>query len=119
LQRRRPARLLPHRENGLKRGIEGRRKEAEGGDDPGKGGGIMRFAYVLIKAVSGKIREVADRLAEMEEVSEVHSVSGPYDLLAKLRVGSYEELGQVVPERIQKIEGIRETNTFLVFSVFK
>ncbi len=79
----------------------------------------MRFAYVLIKAESGKIRAVADQLAEMEEVSEVHSISGPYDILAKVRVEKYEDLGDVVPGKFQGISGIRETNTFLVFNIFK
>jgi len=79
----------------------------------------MRFAYILIKAESGKIREVADRLAEIEEISEVHSISGPYDLLAKARVERYEDLGDMVPGKIQGISGIRETNTFLVFNIFK
>jgi DNA-binding Lrp family transcriptional regulator len=79
----------------------------------------MRFAYILIKAESGKIRAVADQLAEMEEVSEVHSISGPYDVLAKVRVEKYEDLGDLVPGKFQKIPGIRETNTFLVFHIFK
>jgi DNA-binding Lrp family transcriptional regulator len=79
----------------------------------------MRFAYILIKAESGKIRAVADQLAEMEEVSEVHSISGPYDILTKVRVEKYEDLGDLVPGKFQKISGIRETNTFLVFNIFK
>ena len=79
----------------------------------------MRFAYILIKAESGKIRAVADQLAEMEEVSEVHSISGPYDILAKVMVEKYEDLGDLVPGKFQKILGIRETNTFLVFNIFK
>ncbi|MDH7500077.1 MAG: Lrp/AsnC ligand binding domain-containing protein [candidate division NC10 bacterium] len=79
----------------------------------------MRFAYIMIKSESGKIREVADQLAEIEEISEVHSISGPYDLLAKVRVEQYEDLGDMVPEKIQKISGIRETHTFLVFNIFK
>jgi len=79
----------------------------------------MRFAYILIKAESGKIKEVADQLAEIEEISEVHSMSGPYDILTKVRVDQYEDLGDMVPGKIQKISGIRETNTFLVFNIFK
>lgn len=79
----------------------------------------MRFAYILIKAESGRIKEIADQLAEIEEISEVHSISGPYDLLTKVRVDRYEDLGDMVPGKIQKISGIRETNTFLVFNIFK
>src|SRR5688572_13761232 len=33
----------------------------------------MRFAYILIKVERGRVREVANQLIELEEVSEVHS----------------------------------------------
>ena len=44
----------------------------------------MRFAYILIKVERGQVREVAKQLIELDEVSEVHSISGPYDLIAKV-----------------------------------
>ena len=78
----------------------------------------MRFAYILIKAESGKIRAVADQLAEMEEASEVHSISGPYDILAKVRVEKYEDLGDLVPGKFQKIResGRRTPSSYSISS---
>ena len=34
----------------------------------------MRFAYILIKVERGQVREVANQLIELDEVSEVHSI---------------------------------------------
>ncbi|GIX47966.1 MAG: hypothetical protein KatS3mg131_2177 [Candidatus Tectimicrobiota bacterium] len=79
----------------------------------------MRFAYILIKVERGKVREVANRLIELEEVSEVHSISGPHDLIAKVMVPTYDALGEAIPDKVHAIPGIRETETRIVFNVFK
>jgi DNA-binding Lrp family transcriptional regulator len=57
----------------------------------------MRFAYILIKVERGQVREVAKQLIELDEVSEVHSISGPYDLIAKMMVLTYDALGEAIP----------------------
>jgi DNA-binding Lrp family transcriptional regulator len=79
----------------------------------------MRFAYILIKVERGRVREVANQLIELEEVSEIHSISGPHDLIAKIMVPTYDDLGETIPEKIHRIAGIRDTETRIVFNVFK
>jgi DNA-binding Lrp family transcriptional regulator len=79
----------------------------------------MRFAYILINVERGRVREVANQLIELEEVSEVHSISGPHDLIAKIMVPTYDDLGEAIPEKIHHIQGIRDTETRIVFNVFK
>ncbi len=79
----------------------------------------MRFAYILIKVERGHVRDVANRLIELEAISEVHSISGPHDLIAKVMVPTYDDLGETIPETIHQIPGIRETETLIVFNVFK
>jgi DNA-binding Lrp family transcriptional regulator len=79
----------------------------------------MRFAYILIKVERGQVREVANQLIELEEVSEVHSISGPHDLIAKVMVPNYDDLGEAIPEKVHAVTGIRETETRVVFNVFK
>jgi len=44
----------------------------------------MITALVLIKVEKGKIAEVASKLGAFEEVKEVFSVTGDYDLVAKV-----------------------------------
>jgi DNA-binding Lrp family transcriptional regulator len=79
----------------------------------------MRFAYILIKVERGQVREVANQLIELDEVSEVHSISGPYDLIAKVMVPTYDALGEAIPDKAHTMQGIRETETLIVFNVFK
>ena len=79
----------------------------------------MRVAYIMIKVEVGTTDKVASRLIEVEEVTEVYSVSGAYDLLAKVLVDEYDQFGQVIPNKIHSIPGIRETNTLLAFNAFK
>jgi len=79
----------------------------------------MRFAYILIKVERGQVREVANQLIELEEISEVHSISGPHDLIAKVMVPTYDDLGEAIPEKIHRVQGIRDTETRIVFNVFK
>ncbi len=79
----------------------------------------MKAAFVLIRCELGRIEEVANALMEIEGVSEVHSITGPWDLLAKLYAPDYDAFGEVIPGRVQKLAGIRETETLLAFRAFK
>jgi DNA-binding Lrp family transcriptional regulator len=45
----------------------------------------MVTAIVLISASRDKINETAEKLVELDGVSEVYSVAGPYDLAAVIR----------------------------------
>ena len=79
----------------------------------------MRFAYILIKVNPGKLKEVADRLIELEAVTEVYSTSGAYDLIAKVMVEDFDQFGEIIPQKIHAIAGIKETYTLITFNAFK
>jgi DNA-binding Lrp family transcriptional regulator len=79
----------------------------------------MKAAFVLVKCHLGRLEEVANALMEIEGVSEVHSVTGEYDLLVKLYAPTYEDFGDLIPDRIQKVAGIQDTTTLLAFRAFK
>ncbi len=79
----------------------------------------MKAAFVLVKCELGRMGEVADTLIEMEGVSEVHSITGEYDLLVKIYGPTYEAFGDLIPDQVQKIPGVRETDTLLAFRAFK
>lgn len=78
----------------------------------------MRIAYMLIKVDVGKVDSVANSLIEIDEVTEVYSVSGSYDILAKVLVDDYDQFGDVIPKKIHTISFIRETNTLLAYAAF-
>jgi|APDOM4702015118_1054815.scaffolds.fasta_scaffold363958_2 DNA-binding Lrp family transcriptional regulator len=79
----------------------------------------MKSAFVLVKCELGRLEEVANLVMEIDGVSEVHSITGPFDLLVKLYAPSYEDFGDLIPDRLQKVKGIRETETLLAFRAFK
>tara|TARA_B100000676_G_scaffold277503_1_gene299218 strand:- start:561 stop:749 length:189 start_codon:yes stop_codon:yes gene_type:complete len=61
---------------------------------------------------------VAQSLVDVEGVSEVFSISGPYDLLAKCYVEDGEDVGHFVNQRVQALAGIRDTQTIIAFNAF-
>lgn len=78
----------------------------------------MQTIFVMIKCELGKAYEVADELVETEQVSEVHSTSGQYDLLAKCYLADEADIGHFVTEIIQKQPGIKDTFTLIAFKAF-
>ncbi len=79
----------------------------------------MKAAFVLVKCELGRLEEVANALMEIEGVSEVHSVTGHYDLIVKLYAPTYDAFGDLIPDQVQKVPGIRHTETMLAFRAFK
>lgn len=78
----------------------------------------MRAVFVMIKTEPRHVAEVAARLADLESFSEAYSISGAYDLLAKLYVENFDDLGHLVTEQIHAIPHIRDTFTILTFKAF-
>jgi DNA-binding Lrp family transcriptional regulator len=79
----------------------------------------MKAAFVLVKCELGKLEQVANALMELEGVSEVHSITGEHDLLVKLYAPDYDAFGDLIPDGIQKVPGVRHTVTHLAFRAFK
>jgi DNA-binding Lrp family transcriptional regulator len=75
-------------------------------------------AVVLIRTGPGDIPEIARRIASVEGVAEVYSVSGEYDLVAIVRVAEYERIAQIVTEEIARVPGLERTYTLTAFRVY-
>ncbi|HLS44690.1 MAG TPA: Lrp/AsnC ligand binding domain-containing protein [Ornithinicoccus sp.] len=78
----------------------------------------MISAIVLIKADVAHIPEAAQAIAEIEGISEVYSVTGNVDLIAVARVSRHEDLADVIADRLNKVEGVRETETHIAFRTY-
>jgi DNA-binding Lrp family transcriptional regulator len=79
----------------------------------------MRTIFVMIKSELGRAYEVADAAVQtVEEVSEVHSISGQYDLLVKCYLPDDRDVGHFVTERIQRLPGVKDTFTLIAFKAF-
>lgn len=77
----------------------------------------MQNAVILINAEKGQIKAVAERLAEVQGISEVYSTCGRYDLVAIARTRDFESLAALVTERLVQVEGVRETETLNAMQV--
>ena len=79
----------------------------------------MQTIFIHVKCELGQAYEVADKaVLEVEEVSEVHSTSGQYDLLMKAYLRDGEDIGRFVTKRIQTLEGVKDTFTLITFKAF-
>ncbi len=79
----------------------------------------MQTIFVMVKCELGRSYDVAGEAVEkVEQVSEVHSTSGQYDLLMKCYLPQGEDIGHFVVSRLQTIPGVRDTFTLITFKAF-
>ncbi|HWI43323.1 MAG TPA: Lrp/AsnC ligand binding domain-containing protein [Nocardioides sp.] len=78
----------------------------------------MITAIVFVQAETDRIPEVAEAIAALEGVSEVYSVTGQIDLIALVRVRRHEDIAIVVADRLNKVEGVVDTETHIAFRAY-
>ena len=79
----------------------------------------MRAIFVMIKCEMGQAYRVARDMADnIEELSEMHSTSGQYDLLGKFYLGTDQDIGLFVVDRVQSVAGVKDTYTLQTFNAF-
>ncbi|MEV0599351.1 Lrp/AsnC ligand binding domain-containing protein [Streptomyces sp. NPDC050315] len=78
----------------------------------------MITSIVLIKTSVDQIPEIAEKIATIEGVSEVYSVTGAHDLIAMVRVREHDDLADVIPGRISKVPGVASTETHIAFRTY-
>lgn len=78
----------------------------------------MVTAVVLAQADIRRIPETAQEMLDVPEVAEVYSVAGEFDLVAMVRVREYEQMAEVVTERLARIPGVTRTVTLMAFRCY-
>ena len=78
----------------------------------------MQTIFVMVKCELGKAYEVADDAVNIEQVSEVYSTSGQYDLLMKCYLDGKTDIGHFVTSNIQTLRGVEDTFTLITFKAF-
>jgi len=71
----------------------------------------LAIGFVLIKTAPAAERDVYQVLNEIDEVVEVHSLFGEFDLITKIQAENFNKLGQVVVDKIRSIDGVEDTKT--------
>ena len=79
----------------------------------------MQTIFIQVKCELGQAYKVAEEAVEtVEQVSEIHSISGQYDLLLKCYLDDHSDVGHFVTEKIQTLPGIKDTFTLIAFKAF-
>ena len=81
--------------------------------------GFHQMAMIGIRCESDKLLKVAERIAEMPEVSYVVITAGSYDLLVETVMGDNEALLRFLAEHLRAIDGVRDTETFVYLRLVK
>lgn len=78
----------------------------------------MITAIVFIQAEVSRLPEVAERIAALDGVSEVYSVTGEIDLVAMVRAQAHDEIADIVADRLNKTPGVLHTTTHIAFRAY-
>ena len=78
----------------------------------------MVTAMVLLNIDRQQIKSISEKLVNMQEVSEVYSVAGRYDLVAVVRVKTNEQIADTIAVKFGELEGINATETLIAFNTY-
>jgi DNA-binding Lrp family transcriptional regulator len=78
----------------------------------------MITAFIILTVQPGHVQRVAEELIDVPGITEVHSVAGPFDLVAVARVKEHEALSDLVTGAVSVLEGVVRTETLIAFRQF-
>jgi DNA-binding Lrp family transcriptional regulator len=70
-------------------------------------------AFVMINCKHGHEFIVLDKLRDINEIKEILSTFGSYDILVKIESSSVEHVRDVIVSKIRKMEEIKSTTTLM------
>jgi Lrp/AsnC family leucine-responsive transcriptional regulator len=82
------------------------------------GASVTAFVEVFIEHPRHEPAFIAKVLA-MDEVQEVHHITGEFSLLLKIRTRDMESLQQLLIHQLNAHEGVRQTRTVIALSTSK
>jgi len=71
----------------------------------------MVSAYVLIQTEVGKASQVTKSVSDIDGISAVDGVTGPYDVIARADAADLDELAKRIVMPIQEVDGVTRTLT--------
>lgn len=78
-------------------------------------GVAMTDAYVNIIVDAGAVSAAANEIQAVDEVTDVHIVTGEYDIIAQVAVDDANELPTVVTDEIHPVTGVIDTITNVAY----
>ena len=81
--------------------------------------GFQQWAMIGIKCEAARLIEVAEEIAAFPETDYVVVTAGSYDILVEAVAEDNEALLLFLSEKLRKIDGVRETETFVYLRLMK
>ena len=75
--------------------------------------GFGQTAFIGLRVEVGRVEDVADRVAALDEVTYVVLTAGRYDIICEVVCEDNEHLLRVLAESLAEIDGIRSTETMV------
>ena len=77
-------------------------------------GGNMASAFVLILTKYGMAEDVANKLMKMQNVKNIETVQGEYDIVAEINAKNESKLENVMHENIRRLKNVQLISPLLV-----
>ena len=81
--------------------------------------GMRTLAMIGIRTDGRKLLQVAENVAKLKEVVYLVIVSGRYDIMTEVFCKDDEDMLKFLTEKLAKVDGIRETETFMHMKIMK
>ena len=81
--------------------------------------GFQQWAMIGVRVEAARLIEVAEQIAEFPETDYVVVTAGSFDILVEAVAEDNDALLQFLSERLRKIPGVRETETFVYLRLMK
>jgi Lrp/AsnC family transcriptional regulator, regulator for asnA, asnC and gidA len=81
--------------------------------------GIRTMALIGIHTDGHKLLQVAEKISNLDEVVYLVVVSGRYDIICEVFCRDHEDLLKFLTEKLAKVDGIRETESFMHLKIMK
>ncbi len=75
----------------------------------------MVRAYIEIKVESGKEKDVRNELRKIPEVKLADIITGDIDIIVVVEAETYNDIANIILEKIRRIPGIVRTETHIAF----
>lgn len=80
---------------------------------------LASFSYRFKEGAALSQRKIAQEIAKLPEVQEVHIITGDWDILIKVKEKDVAAIGKFVVDKLRLVEGIEKTLTCMVFATEK
>lgn len=81
--------------------------------------GFETMAMIGIRVDGNRLLEVAEQISKFDEVIYLVITSGSFDILAEIRAQDQGHLLGFLTEKLYKIDGVRESDSFLHLKIVK